>query len=631
MGPSGLYGYWLERDMVHFSPRRAESMGTVSWRPGFSGLSGDAPDAVAAGGTASALDADAAGGAGPAPDAGAAGAGGAHAPDMGAAMAVGRDFIIVPLEDALVIALLAVVQAYVRGGVVNGSFDADEVVKLIVSETALAVGRSRVVGSLTEADLKRLLVPEAHGRGGLSDALIVLGAWVQLGKPLAAPVPPTWVVPPTPITYWPAYFSSPRGAALCIRRAELPLALAAIGYREMFASSATSRVGVRGDGGIAIVYSCLRSGSRRPGGESSDLALACPCEAVFEMALADVNNGLVLVRVQNAHVPECSNTSKHLGLRPAVTEQLARDVGGRNSTYEIMLSASKLELEERRFWLLHSDGIRLHGIDRLMPVGFDALASVRPRYAAAGPDASVERLNVAALLPVCIAGCEGGSDARGSVDWIGCERGEGCVSFLEGWAHKRCLFPHAQPPEVFLCVGCETGAQPATTIIAAGDGVKRVVEHAPPQQVLFPELLSSVETGPNSPTMRRRTMLTHSQHACAGWGGSRAVCRLSSALRPRMQAVSASRPAVQGPSRPRRARRLRSQRAPRQRLPSAAASRLRQEPACALSTARPAARAAARTAARVRVRLLWPARARSMRERTRSTALLTARMRTRVA
>ena len=215
MGPSGLYGYWLERDMVHFSPRRAESMGTVSWRPGFSGLSGDAPDAVAAGGTASALDADAAGGAGPAPDAGAAGAGGAHAPDMGAAMAVGRDFIIVPLEDALVIALLAVVQAYVRGGVVNGSFDADEVVKLIVSETALAVGRSRVVGSLTEADLKRLLVPEAHGRGGLSDALIVLGAWVQLGKPLAAPVPPTWVVPPTPITNWPPIFRA-RAAPRCV-------------------------------------------------------------------------------------------------------------------------------------------------------------------------------------------------------------------------------------------------------------------------------------------------------------------------------------------------------------------------------------------------------------------------------
>jgi hypothetical protein len=193
----------------------------------------------------------------------------------------------VSLEEALIVALLAALQVYIRGGKRyerDGLFDSDEVIGVLTKETALAIGRSRVVGSLSEATLKRLLVPDANGLGGIADVLVVLSAWSRSGGVLSAPVPPDWVMPRTPITDWPAAFTNPRGALL-VHHEQLPLVFAGIAEREMAATDYVVREGGRGDGGMCITYRCLRHGPRLQGSDDFSLALGCPREVTFEVCV----------------------------------------------------------------------------------------------------------------------------------------------------------------------------------------------------------------------------------------------------------------------------------------------------------------------------------------------------------
>ena len=330
--------------------------------------------------------------------------------------------------------------------------------------------------------------------------LVILGAWARLGCTLSAPVPPTWVMPLTPITSWPSAIAS-LCVTVLIYNEMLLYMIAAIADREMFVGEMVLRDGVRSDGGMCVIYKCLRY-EKMLSNDVSGVALGCPREVIVEKALADLD-GLVLVRLIGKHVPECTNMSKHLALRPAVYALIADFIKGRSATYEIGLAASRLNIVERAQVNMYSQGISLSGKVQTPVVTrndiFDPLADVRPRYAAScSNDKGAIRLNVEAILPICIAGCDGkgGVVGKGGVDWIGCNNGDNCVSFKKGWAHKACIFPHGRPvPDVWTCVGCESGNHPATKIVTAGGGTSRVIGPTPKQQVLFHELASIQASG----------------------------------------------------------------------------------------------------------------------------------------
>jgi hypothetical protein len=269
--PTRFAGYMLYGSGVLFLPHVAEFTGNAPWSPGQSGLCGDGHVMDDGGHVGQGAGAGAGAGVGAA-------ALGAHAE---------RNYAIVSLEEALIFVLLAALQVYVRGGKRcerDGWFDSDEVISVLKRETALAVGRSCIVGSLTEADLKRLLVPAANEYGGIADVLVVLSAWSRCGVALSAPVPPDWVMPPTPITDWPAAFTNPRGTLLVFSK-QLPLVLAGIAEREMAAIDCIVREGRRGDGGMCITYGCLRRGPRLLGSDDFSLALDCPREVTFEVCV----------------------------------------------------------------------------------------------------------------------------------------------------------------------------------------------------------------------------------------------------------------------------------------------------------------------------------------------------------
>ena len=263
--PSRLAGYACgpsRSSPLRFSPRRAERAGSVGWSAGKSGLPGDGDDDIA--GVVDAM------GAGEGAEAG--------APE--------REFFILPLEDVLVFAALAALQVYVRDSSRSGFYEVDAVIAVLKNEACLPVGRSRVVGSIPAATITRLLCPSSHGRVGFADVLVVLGAWMRLGGELSAPTPPGWVVPPTPITCWPAAIASVRGAVLICRDA-LPLVIAAIADREMFVGDdADVHDGEHGDGSFFVGYECLRSSKPSANGTASDLALGCPRTVVVEACVA---------------------------------------------------------------------------------------------------------------------------------------------------------------------------------------------------------------------------------------------------------------------------------------------------------------------------------------------------------
>lgn len=267
--PTHFAGYSLNDGGVLFSPRVAESTGLAPWSLGQSGLCGDG----------SAMD-----------DGGHVGQGAGAGAGVGAA-ALGahaeRKYAIVSLEEALIFVLLAALQVYVRGGKRyerGGLFDSDAVIRVLMLETTLAVGCSRVVGSFTKVTLKRLLMPDANELGGIADVLVVLSAWSRCGVALSAPVPPDWIMPPTPITDWPAALTNPRGTLLVFSK-QLPLVLAGIAEREMAATDCIVREGSRGDGGMCITYGCLRRGPRLLGSDDFSLALDCPREVTFEVCV----------------------------------------------------------------------------------------------------------------------------------------------------------------------------------------------------------------------------------------------------------------------------------------------------------------------------------------------------------
>ena len=193
-----------------------------------------------------------------------------------------KQLYIVPLEDALIFSLLAALQIYIRSGKRrDGLFNTDEAVDIVFQETSLAVGRSRVPGSLTKEIWKRLIVPLANKYGGIADVLVVLSAWSRGGYQLSAPVPDSWVMPSTPMTDWPVALKKTRSAILVFQM-HLPHVLVGIADREMFIEDFSERIGARGDGCLCVTYGCLRRGQKSPGGDADSLTLGCPREVVIE-------------------------------------------------------------------------------------------------------------------------------------------------------------------------------------------------------------------------------------------------------------------------------------------------------------------------------------------------------------
>jgi len=257
---SGFCGYRFGSDgYVYFSPLLGEDerlrlggKGSHSWKVGVSGLSRrDITDL--------------------------------SIPDLSGALGAGAtsdNYCIVPLEDVLIVVMLAALQVYLRTGD-NGTYSVPKVIELLRSESLLALGRSCVVGSVNETDIGHMLNPSTHCGVGLGDLLVLLGDWQRHGSMLCMTLPTGWVVPCTPLTRWPAFYKSSRGA-IVISRDHLSAALAGATDREFSVTSAGVRTGARGDGSAFIVFCCIRHASRRSGVTAS-IALGCPRRYQIEL------------------------------------------------------------------------------------------------------------------------------------------------------------------------------------------------------------------------------------------------------------------------------------------------------------------------------------------------------------
>jgi hypothetical protein len=193
---------------------------------------------------------------------------------------------IVPLEDAVVIAMLAALQAYIRSDSRNGLYNVDDAVNILRSDTQLAIGFSRVPGSIPAETIKTILQPTAFGGVSITDTLFILGRWVQYGSSIHMPLPEAWIIPDTPHTEWPSFFSSTVGVMI-VRRDAVGHVIAGAADREFYVRDAGVRTGERGDGAVYFVLSCIHDPPLPTvddaAARNSNLALGCMRHYLFEL------------------------------------------------------------------------------------------------------------------------------------------------------------------------------------------------------------------------------------------------------------------------------------------------------------------------------------------------------------
>jgi hypothetical protein len=193
--------------------------------------------------------------------------------------------IILPLEEVAVVAALAALQVYVRSNEYNGTFSC-AVVNDLLASTGLAVGRSRMPGSISHSGVEKILSPTSHCGVGLADILVFLQDWVDHGKVLHMQLPRDWVVPDAPmVKAWPEFFTSTAGALL-LGRSQIGAILAGAADCEIYVTDAGIRTGARSDGCAFIEMSCLFSAARLASKADlsvSPLALGCKRRYNFEM------------------------------------------------------------------------------------------------------------------------------------------------------------------------------------------------------------------------------------------------------------------------------------------------------------------------------------------------------------
>lgn len=171
----------------------------------------------------------------------------------------------------------------------------------------------------------------------------------------------------------------------------------------------------------------------------------------------------------------------HNGYRPLVLSYIMSKVtDSRLKTHEIMLGATSINLRDRELFHLYSTRIRTLGsivpyaaVDSEgLEVTLDPVASAVARYSARREGRSSNGPALQSLLPVCFCNSQCSDIVSGGVMWIQCENAESCVSFRHGWAHQACALPRGRAvPESWTCPGCETGAPPVLTRVAAGGGL----------------------------------------------------------------------------------------------------------------------------------------------------------------
>lgn len=185
-----------------------------------------------------------------------------------------HDVYIVPLEEIVVVAALAALQVYARADACTGTFSLDEVYDLLTNEAHLALGRSRVPGSVTSADIAKILSPPTHGGVGIADVLCLLSEWHRNGGVVSLPLPPGWIsTSVTMAVAWPQFFTSPQGA-IVIPRSMVGALLAGAAEREIYVTDAGLRAGPRSDGCLYCDMSCIHSARS---------AHRCTRRFVFEM------------------------------------------------------------------------------------------------------------------------------------------------------------------------------------------------------------------------------------------------------------------------------------------------------------------------------------------------------------
>ena len=378
--------------------------------------------------------------------------------------------VILPLEDVLRVALLAAVQVYLQGPI-TGSFARDAVVALLLQDTRLANGRSRVPGFVTQAeDLESLLAPSSQGRTGIADDLVMLQAFddAESGGPLL-PLPESWVLPSAPLTRWPAFFKGE--TALLVYVAQVAHLLSGFADREM-TLSARARIGANGDGCMSVAVACFRCAPASPAADPDAVGIGCPRSMLIELPLADLG-GLALVRVRGAHAAHCQRSSLQHDVLPSVVEYAMALINADNNNGSVMASATVHNIAALAEFDMYSRGVREEG--RIVPppprrtasgeTTTNPLAPCRGRYGAAGV-ISAGYADASSLLPTCI--CNGSGDPP----MVVCSKQDSCVWSYAGEFHKQCVLGRKPaPPGGFICGGCSAGAPPVVTNIMSHPAV----------------------------------------------------------------------------------------------------------------------------------------------------------------
>ena len=366
-------------------------------------------------------------------------------------------------------ALLAAVQVYLQGPI-TGSFARDAVVPLLLQDTRLAIGRSRVPGFVTQADLESLLVPSSQGRTGIADVLVMLQAFddAESGVPLFL-LPESWVLPSAPLTRWPAFFKGE--TSLIVNVAQVAHLLSGFADREM-TLSARARIGANGDGCMSVAVACFRCAPASPDADPDAVGIGCPRSMLIELPLADLG-GLALMRVRGAHAAHCQRSSLHHDVLPSVVEYAMALINAGNNNGSVMASATVHNIAALAEFDMYSRGVREEG--RIVPppprrtasgeTTTNPLAPCRGRYGTASVT-SAGYADASSLLPTCI--CNGSGDPP----MVVCSKQDSCVWSYAGEFHKQCVLGRKPaPPGGFICGGCSAGAPPVVTNIMSHPAV----------------------------------------------------------------------------------------------------------------------------------------------------------------